>query len=1754
MPKKVAAPKSTGGGGSTVEGQVAAWYLLHMLAGIEPFDGKGTIRSIRFQARVADWDLDDLLLELSNPSGSARAAISSKSSPSDGVQSYLPPKEFLQSSWEQYLKPGLSRFDPTRDVLVLAQGPLEVEERLVIDTAIQAAQNAALTPIDEKILVEGFTNEHVRTFFRGFAIPEVLPDDIARPSDARPSLLLRAVRIVDFDFERQVSARKREALWFAREMVLSGSDHDALKLWEQLCAMADEWRPKPGGTVVDLHGLVDELHRRKIALKEHPNHRPHWDHLQRQSAEWLESLRDTIGGVQISRAALQQRLDAGLQERMVIVAGESGSGKSVLAKLVIQGDLSERLVVCADAQSLVRLVTEEGVGEISTLEALAHTGALNAVLVLDSAENCLADQSSIQALAQILRALRLDEPASPWHILLTVTSEDRERLISELRARNVSTEGTTLQVGPLDESDLEELRRAHPKLSPLLLRPELHRLTTRPIILQMLVEGESDSPSDLQAIVGEASLIEWFWRRLTNSSEGHAKTAVLTRLATHLANQNRSAVGRSEIESQDMALLADLRRRGILYEQQQVAIRFSHDIYGDYARQRYLLERLATDPDVSALQEHATNRRWAPAFRLLGLHLLELGLGNGPEADWQNVIVRLQNAENPRIAEWMREAIWRAVNPGPLLDIAFPGSLVDRAEELRGFLTQFRLANSRSCAEINPKWASASIGTRRVLEDILRFPVQVEAVWRPVWEWVISHRSELPPECLGPVVDMARLWIGIARLEPQLPLAEEVDDLVLHLTEQEADRSVSRSGHDTEARQLLIKLALSLGDKYEARVKLIAEQLSGLAGPEYQFSEQDLEPRRRLGPRKRIGSLEPLFPNEVFEKRGPWPGGPLCAPDKDFQKVVLEYGGAACLVELDPKFASRIFFAILVDPPHVVGSEEYRPINERFELQWGIGLGLTPFHDFAPVQELLENAPDIGLEFVLNLVNFATDRWAEEESRRSGEEQSSALGSGIPPLPPVTLDLPAGTFQYLGNERVFGWRRGESVSPFAIQASLNSLEQWLYTQAEQDQLDPSVINRILSEGRSVALLGVLTELALKEPMLLFGPLESLVQPPQLYWWIHTRFPEMGVFLSPHETIERLQSVAEWRKLPHRNRKLLDVAAGLFVQVGFEWPALVSARQRWMAMRATAEYALLDGWLDTLIAAFDPSSWHEVELPDGRKAWMSTPPREIQDRQRQYEETEGRRVRCGLLPFLCMQVLKGEKEITEHDYEAYFALAQEARVLVAPASEPFKGPLPDAPWSVETAVGTLGILKFGDWLRQHAEAEQQCWDWILGACFKPPFREERTMQHPHPWDFFAAYVLTEAGQEISAAEGVRQATGLLLIYARYTTLEEFFRRLAVSSTWSGDDKIRLLHLGVWLSRFDYLEHLQWGRDESPWKEALSGLAWNKVQEFAAGTLELLPTDWTTIATMWPEGLPTIPDDQRNRSMPDQGLDLGYLAAMWTWLKDCAPGGKYSDRDFLLASVGTLAKYLRSRYVLEASGEWTRTGGREFRLPHEPERVILGIVAAYMTHEANSDKRMELGGSWLSLPARLAPIVEAFLMELNQAGWVDPIPAHYADALQDCLQFAGDSLAGDGPDRELWTEQDVASALLGGRFISMNEVWGEDRRKVAEGFANGFRRWAQVAVGLPGLTAVVLRFLTAPAAQFFRVEGLSWLTGVEEKLWDEDLRKRLVRFLEILWEEHRDELTSHRFEDFIRVLSALCDQSDRRALLLRQQVNL
>jgi hypothetical protein len=123
MSRQIAKVKSTGGYGFKFEDKVAATCLIRMFDGLEIFGLKGLrVRGITFQAHASGWLLDDLLLDLSGPSGECKCAVSVKSAAyltKDGFKS-----EFVADLWDQWHGADRNPFESNRDYLALAVGRL----------------------------------------------------------------------------------------------------------------------------------------------------------------------------------------------------------------------------------------------------------------------------------------------------------------------------------------------------------------------------------------------------------------------------------------------------------------------------------------------------------------------------------------------------------------------------------------------------------------------------------------------------------------------------------------------------------------------------------------------------------------------------------------------------------------------------------------------------------------------------------------------------------------------------------------------------------------------------------------------------------------------------------------------------------------------------------------------------------------------------------------------------------------------------------------------------------------------------------------------------------------------------------------------------------------------------------------------------------------------------------------------------------------------------------------------------------------------------------------------------------------------------------------------------------------------------------------------------------------------------------------------------------------------------------------------
>ena len=220
----------------------------------------------------------------------------------------------------------------------------------------------------------------------------------------------------------------------------------------------------------------------------------------------------------------------------------------------------------------------------------------------------------------------------------------------------------------------------------------------------------------------------------------------------------------------------------------------------------------------------------------------------------------------------------------------------------------------------------------------------------------------------------------------------------------------------------------------------------------------------------------------------------------------------------------------------------------------------------------------VGIDLIIRLVDFATDRRAEDRQTRSIQPAS------------VVLDLEGGPREFIGDSSVFKWYRGLGSSPNAVATALMALENWLYNQLDQGLSVSDAITQILTRTDSVAFLGLLCCVAKKNPKLLETELRPLIAVPESYWWDIDQMVEAEAvammswaYSDPH-----LKKLAyHWHNLPHRRHDLRQIVRNVFVESEQMHPFFEAIRSNWAA-RVKEERKTGNGsrFIKNLMALFD----------------------------------------------------------------------------------------------------------------------------------------------------------------------------------------------------------------------------------------------------------------------------------------------------------------------------------------------------------------------------------------------------------------------------------------------------------------------------------------------------------------------------------------------------------------------------------------
>ncbi len=1077
-----------------------------------------------------------------------------------------------------------------------------------------------------------------------------------------------------------------------------------------------------------------------------------------------------------------------------------------------------------------------------------------------------------------------------------------------------------------------------------------------------------------------------------------------------------------------------------------------------------------------------------------------------------------------------------------------PDLIADQGRRLRRLLRRFlHLATFPGPAIIAALRPDAGIAA----STIGRWPYW--PYWLPVLQFLRSHAAvlfELAPRETAEILDT---WLR--RGAADLPLRREAAEMALA----EAERVLRARQADRYALgwdkldQIIFRAALAAATEEPDRVAAFALAASARRALPKDGPAGDYP---LAAPTHRIIETEFGGKREV-ELAPPRPDGPLDLVDRAFQELCLKGDALLPLMHARPSATREVVLALLIQPPRpkpgqVVSIYSGPPFVDYLGTQpvsW-----FPPFYTRGPLLLFLAVRPEEGLDTIIRLVNFATDRWVDKWREEGGEP------------PSVVVSLPDGDRAWLGGSGVYYWYRQDVSIPEPVIVALMALEKWFYDELDTGHPVDSPIRAILERSRSVAFAGLLSAVGRRAPSLLLGTLRPLVAVPEFHLWEHRHVPQpIGDYLfgwMHHDEASR-EIVRAWHELPHRRRGLDAVALELFLDDPQARPVFEQIRAGWRGrLGGGRDCEVVRRMLEQLVAWYDLDNWMAQPAADGTVQWVfrtSEPPSdgaEVTQEDEQAAQVTGESLSFLTFPLQCRAILASARPLPPDRVEAFWATLQRLAGAAQPA-----GSDPDTVRAEDAVCGGAAVLLLlhRDWLRHHPERDDWCRSRLLRAIQEPP---TETPDDPRSavewrWDDFCARALPMLWAEAPGDPALRDAVARLVVRPRYGTVALLFAAAARERGRLGDDFARLQHLLLrWAAaRWAGNEPADWQRAQAP--------------AFVEGKLGVGFPAWRELA-------PRRYDPERwypgyggsgHRPRQDPGLDLGLVQAAYAWLPALDAARDETERAAWLTFWREAVDVTIWMLGMANGGEETEhdeEGVEEDEIdgiPYEWDRWVLGGVAVLIPRLRTEDRPGDFWRPIVDL-GRPGPYwLEEFLRHwfrygLDDAGVREPFMREWRAMVAYALKsptWAVDAVPYPTRTAEPWTQ-------LLGMDPAIATLWGKPQQPAVEALRDLYERWARIYLRWGTCAARFAAFLQLPATQALRLDGVRWLAeGARQRRrdhrWDDTaLNDALVGLLDLCWHTQRDALRQpgDRREAFLALLLLLAERQVPAALELQRQM--
>jgi hypothetical protein len=1764
MARRSAPVKSTGGGGYDFEDEVAAGLLVAILSRGFPLGrDEGYPFQLDWQVKESGWHLDDLLLRLKQPEGEVACAISVKSNVQLNRNGFS--DSFVQDVWDQWRGESSNPFNHEHDYLGIAVPRLAQK----IEVAWEGIRNLAASMPPDRLAArlttsDGSSREQRAIFASIFNASR--PPSEKPPGLSEAAALLSRIRVIHWNATAKENAIRRCA-----ELTATNSAEDGARLWKRLVGLAGENRTTGGSLFVK--ALIDKL-KYEFDLRDYPDYEASWRIIEEISEENRSSVRNTVGsGIQFELADQEKTLrEIVAASAAVVVLAESGMGKSALTSRFVASEKSLKRWIWLKPSQLSKPSQREVADHLDlkhTLPTLIENSAKNpGVLVLDGIERF--DGETLDRTVELLRSL-IQEGSNNWRVIFTCQplrwEEIRKRL---LEAGPFSIVPFAME-GP-GFGEIYAATRGVPGMPPVLMRQELRPVLSNLATLDQVLQAGAVRPMpDVRPWIGETEVIDWIWEYWTGSdTKRFARADLLKSLGEKEGERVSGAVNLEDVPHHHLELLGEFSERGLVRADAE-SVQFKHDIMGDWAR--YFALRASGDAAPQKIKSRAAAPRWGRAIRLYAQSLAEQGTGL---EKWSSALRGLQGADaDAQLAsDLFSDSLILATNSEYLLEQIWPSLLNDKAKLLHRALVRMLVVATLPNPEVDQ---IEDAGLREYART--EFSVPHPLYWISVLRVLNNHRdgvvrvvpgetsrlclkylSVLPTGVQGRK-DAATLAVALAR-EVQGRIAEGVIFL------EEADRPVyeallhAAGELSDEVSQIALELCNRRPEPEHAAKRRESAQEERIKREQAYLNSHPEQAQRRKSQGFFGGIERPLPP--------PWPDGPSDRVRDSFISAVMNTQALTPLIRTRPDVAREVLLAVCIEEPTSRDRTDFLSRVMDFGLSYWAE-GFPPMYFWGPFWTFLKSDPENGVDTIIRLTNFVTERWLEN---RIGPHPDSKLRERFS----LEFTLEDKVVRWFGDAEVFNWHRFVLIHNDAVGCALMALEKWLYDTLDEKKSIREVVELIYARSSSLSLAGVLTAVGLRQPSLFRDVLQPLLGDPFLYelqlsaacqeadasWQTSMMMPWADKGKAPYE------KALEWNQMPHRRRVLHDVVQGLMFHDAGTMEYMTQCRLRWKEKWAQE---LDDPKLDTtrlefLLARFDSANYTKIELPDGTTQIEQKTPEELQKKS----EASMERVNLESVVLHLLQasrkVLSGALHFADTQLPALIATLyqiQDSKI----ESESIK-----LYRSRALAGGIAALLScHREWLRQNPEAEAWCLQTLSELKGTP-----EADSYPESWgDTWEEAYRAEAALALLCEredEWVRRAvfdgvTGfyyestLLVMQAAYKQRAELGTRF--------DELVNLVI--AWSAIRHGANHEQRARTAQvlkPYKDALfrryqSGrLRGNAISLVRAQVLGrrlaervLRRSPYREMRRLMRSGK-RKPDERADRKLHRQvpHLDLTVLRKGFGFLAEMERASA-QDRERLFGHFQMLFDLeIRSLPGIDCEGDWEIDG-----TPHDFDLWMMKLAAAFFAKSESPKSARTLYTPILDLSYHAHYWVRDFLHAWFQLGLVlSGSEKAFAARWAEIVEYALTSPAWNRENCRLWFYlDDLASELMGITGERALRVAGAEFKQAIQEMAPLFERWCDMWLKSARAMKHFAYFLSTDSGRLLLSMGIKKVAQAVKNFssydWDErDLYYSLAKGLTAYWDYNRAEVIrgGDVAEAFHGLLNELCARLIPEALQLRNRV--